>query len=163
MKQFLLGVSFLFCADALARGVVPYHYEAYHPDDGAISISIGVNPAAIYVGHAGRGAKFCSKNDEFYCLESIVFDFSVPKSGLKEGVSWERNGAYYEVVGNETITIFGCSMNVYVIKQTVQQKSAALFFYSQKKGLVGFSLPTEDSYSPIYFLRGEKGFPVMNR
>lgn len=161
MRSLILAVCLTAgCAQgAVARDPAPYNYSIYDAEDGVSSISIRLNPSAVYVGHAGRGAHVCSETEEFYCVESVVLNFAVPKKSIHAGSVWKRKAATYKVLRADEVSVFGKSSKAYVIEQVVGTQLVAIFLYSEEDGLVGFSLTEGNSRSPTYLLREEKGFP----
>lgn len=148
--------------ELLARGDVPYVYVAHRGETRASRISIGVNPKAVYVGHAGRGAKFCSEADDHHCVESVVFSFHVPKMALESSVAWERGGIRYRVVNAQEMEIFGVKLHVQLI-EGAKGNGRSQFYYSESNGLVAFVLHKERPGAPTYFLQSGAGFPLVHR
>lgn len=139
-----------------------YHYSANNPESGVVNISIDISPPVVYIGHAGRGANLCKYDDIFYCINSIPFSFSVPKSSLKCNLSWEKNGRQYKIIRLEDMVSLGGKFSVYVIEGRKSGKIDALYYYSDSNGLIGFYLFEDNSFSSLYIINGNKGFPIIS-
>jgi hypothetical protein len=101
-------------------------------------------------------AKFCEKNDAYYCVTSVAFNFHVPKVKLALDKEWKVDGKVYEIVSRFRDGLGGFSGMVYIIERQ-EENTKLKFLYSRQAGLVGFGGVSKDS-SAFYMLSSNCGF-----
>ena len=123
------------------------------------TLIIDYDKKILWVGHAGRGMRFCQQNDRRYCFESSAVSFAVPKEGISVGESWKENGINYKVDRVQKISSLGISVDCFVIV-SLQKAKQIQFFYSTKQGLVAMWFLSKNFKDGNFFISTEEnGFP----
>ncbi|GGA81517.1 hypothetical protein GCM10011521_19840 [Arenimonas soli] len=158
LLSFLLAVG---TVSAGQRESPDFVYAAYEADGTVRKISTGTKPPAVFIGHAGRAATLCGKDEDVICIRSLPFSFAVPKTAeLAVGHTWMHDGLTYSVVSTQEVRLPGRTASAVVISTCSAEGGCRSFVYSRAVGLVGFTVPTPDKKSHMYWIQGASGFPV---
>ena len=129
----------------------------------------------VILGDYGVNAKLCPKTSKYYCVNSDVFKFAVPKKIDDKDQLWEVNGTRYVVIESlRYMIVFGKEIRIMVISTTDRAHNGntgtMYFYYSPEYGLMGFQAvlkksPTDSrpNESTIYLLANQKGFGAINQ
>lgn len=120
---------------------------------------------AIAVGDVSLPATYCDDKSEYFCINSDVFYFAVPKSLTVKQKSWSLGGhTYHVVVPLHSMLLFGERIRVEIIS-TVGPKSVdspadvTYFLYSPRHGLLAVeSRLTGDLATDILWSTSRIGF-----
>jgi hypothetical protein len=169
--KFFIGVFIvLFPLISIARSSQIYEYQSYGQSirptekigivDTSDDLSIDIKKGVLYVGHAGRGLKYCEPQKEYYCFFSPTLSFAIPRKRIFNGDSWKVKNLTFNVAGQERIRLIGMNIDVYVIVSKINEDRTEQFYYSEKYGLLAFSVfhPGESSQA-LHILTGRFGFP----
>ena len=109
----------------------------------------------------------CAAKDKMNCAFGGGLSFAVPNDGLIVG-TWIYKGFAFHELGKRDISVFGVKHTVHVIEARrsgeSSPKTVSISYYSEKDGLLGFSLFYPDqNMTETYFLKGIKGYaPISN-
>lgn len=118
--------------------------------------------AAEVPGFRGAGF-FCNDQQaDFWCIDSEVLKFAVPRTSLeKQGKRWHYRGLNYELRGERELVVLGHSFKVWIIKSERDGAAYATYLYSETAGLLAFELSQDTSFhaSEFYLSTTAKGYP----
>ena len=146
-------------------------YVSYDVDEKTFNHAFGrirldLSEKTITSGDAVLPLETCDTQDAFYCLLGGEVVFAVPKQGITQ-TNWTYKGFDFHDLGKQSISIFGLSREVDVI--TAQRhgenspKEISVAYYSQKYGLLGFSVQYPDQgVTETYFSKSELGYAALS-
>lgn len=162
------SVSVLAGGNIESRGNGVYTYVGF--GGGIVQIR---DEGTVMIGDYGVKARVCGVDSEYYCVNSGVFYFAVPKILTENNKSWAVNGREYKVVYPlRWISLFGRSIQVTIIENQEfapnGDSATTYYYYSPVSGLLGYEAtedtkcgnpPRPKSSAPVlYFLSGKVGF-----
>lgn len=131
-------------------------YEYVNLFNSRHTISIQLSPAFFASGDRAIDAKFCSRSDFFVCITSDEFNFAIPVSMRSNDSQWEYKGFSYELKQQDILNVLGQSLKVLII-ESVQGAKKIRFLYSERRGLVAFSVEMNGE-SHTFLSRNTVGF-----
>jgi len=141
---------------ALASPVHAQSNTYVNPVNARHTISIQRSPALFIAGDRAIDAVFCSSADRFVCVSSNDFNFAFPLNRASDVKKWDHRGYLYELRGSETLQVFGRSWRVWIV-ESVQGVKTARFAYSERRGVLAFSIRVSDATSTFLSV-GTVGF-----
>ncbi len=112
--------------------------------------------------------EYCAVESDFFCIQSIVLSFAIPRSGVEGQSAWTFGGWIFKVLDADlTISLLGqvrAGLTLVEVPPGAslngrQSGKPTLVLYSRASGIVGFAsefLP-EGSPTPTYWLASEVG------
>ena len=116
----------------IASGPVPDAWSENFRSDPFLSIDLF--RGAMWLGHSGRRMTVCAEEAAFYCFQSKVLAFAVPKSVADLDKSWRFSDQVFSVRGDRQIDILGSKVEVVVI-----HSESTEFLFSRDRGLIAVS------------------------
>ncbi len=124
-------------------------------------LSIETNPDAIGMYGIQEQAKYCKQDNEFICINSVEFQFYVPRNSLWLGKTWSIGDVKYQVTSKKKVMLFGIKDVIYYIDQ-YGRDHILKFLYSTSRGLVGIGGVSEKS-SAIFLVDVKCGYGASSK
>lgn len=122
-----------------------YAYNGLYQNSG---FTLDEKNSEIAVGDTTASAKYCDKNSKYICVNSEVFNFSVPRNLGSVGTEWEQAGhKYFIVIPLHKTKYFGKEINVMLFStvhegNSERQATTDYFLYSPSLGLLAIESKT---------------------
>ncbi|MEF9387554.1 hypothetical protein V4890_18280 [Ralstonia solanacearum species complex bacterium KE056] len=144
----------LWLSALLLTGCEPSGTFAYRDYLNNLKLVINMEEGTLSDGHLLWPLQNC--DDNYYCIKSAVFEFSVPKK-MDESPSWRLGDATYTLSGKRNVKWLGEQTTALLIKRQ-QGDQKIWFLYSKEKGLIGFGAYEATGGMTYFWLEGKCGF-----
>lgn len=147
----------LLCLSLVSQSSQAYEEYIYlNPFNNEKFVSLSKATQQVVLNDLAYKAYYCTKYDQFKCVTSDVFNFSIPREWPISKKKWKINDKEYRVITEKIIYLLGRTFPVLMIEGT-QENFVFHYLYSKSNGLLGFKIEKGNEMGSFYSVN-ECGF-----